>query len=389
MDVRTQRRIDSWVGRAAIGGLRPLAKGLGWLLRRDHSLEPREEVAFMKLLGGGSLLIAMPMLLGFRRAYPKVKMVLITTPAVKPFAELMGPGVFDEYRVIDNRTPLALLASSVRALRRTMSADCIVDLEVHSRLTTVFATLTMARNRVGFWLENIFWRRSLASHLIFFNRSSPNFAFYDRVADLFGFPTASREDCFGAVVAGCGLQQPLSRAGRVCVGFSCSELSRERMLTPEQWVRVFQDHVRDEHREFYLLGTRADRPLADKIIGAIAGAFPRLTLSNRCGELSLKASASFLFQSTEFWGIDSSLLHLARLAGLRCLSFWGPTDPAMLLRTSWRVEETVVYRKLACSPCVHTSEDPPCRGDNRCIQGLFDPARAPLGWTPIEYPGRA
>ena len=31
-------------------------------------------------------------------------------------------------------------------------------------------------------------------------------------------------------------------------------------------------------------------------------------------------------------------------------------------------------------------EMPPCRGDNRCIQGLFDPARAPLGWTPIEYP---
>jgi ADP-heptose:LPS heptosyltransferase len=93
-----------------------------------------------------------------------------------------------------------------------------------------------------------------------------------------------------------------------------------------------------------------------------------------------------LFESPEFWGIDSSLLHQARVTGLRCLSFWGPTDPATRLRTTWDVDEKVVYRKIACSPCVHTSEEPPCRGDNRCIKGLFDPASAPLGWTPIEYP---
>src|ERR1043166_3058120 len=146
MDVRTQRKVDNYVGRLGIAVLRPAAMALGAILRRDHSLAAGREIVWVKMLGGGSLILAMPMLLGIRRAYPNTRMVLITTPSVKPFAELLG--VFDEYRVIDNRGVLALVGSGLRSLAKTFRADCIVDLEVHSRLTTVFTTLTMARNRV-------------------------------------------------------------------------------------------------------------------------------------------------------------------------------------------------------------------------------------------------
>ena len=100
-------------------------------------------------------------------------------------------------------------------------------------------------------------------------------------------------------------------------------------------------------------------------------------------------SVGTIAESYEFWGIDSGLLHLARIAGLRCVSFWGPTDPATRLRDTWGIEESIHYRKIACSPCVHTTQEPPCRGDNRCIQGLFDEGAAvSRGWTPVEYPRR-
>src|SRR6478736_4730824 len=160
MHLRTQKLIDNYVGGAAIAVLRPATMLLGTLLRRDHELTVGDEVVWVKMLGGGSL-------------------VLATTPAVKPFAELLG--VFDEYRVIDARSGFGLLWTSLVTLLRTFRADCIVDLEVHSRLTTVFTTLTMARNRVAFWLDHIFWRRGLASHLVFFNRASGSFHFYDRI----------------------------------------------------------------------------------------------------------------------------------------------------------------------------------------------------------------
>jgi ADP-heptose:LPS heptosyltransferase len=188
------------------------------------------------------------------------------------------------------------------------------------------------------------------------------------------------------LVRTCNVDTARSKTPQVCVGFACSDLGKERMLSPEQWVLVFRENLRPDHKTFTFLGGPGDRARGDAIITAVRAEFPSLALVNRCGELTLKQSVAVLFESPEFWGIDSSLLHQARVTGLRCLSFWGPTDPATRLRTTWDVDEKVVYRKIACSPCVHTSEEPPCRGDNRCIKGLFDPASAPLGWTPIEYP---
>jgi ADP-heptose:LPS heptosyltransferase len=385
MDVRMQRKIDNYVGRLGIAVLRPAAMALGVLLRRDHTLAVGREIVWVKMLGGGSLILAMPMLLGIRRAHPSARMVLITTPSVKPFAELLG--VFDEYRVIDNRGASRLLWSAGRALVHSLRAECIVDLEVHSRLTTVFTTLTLARNRVSFWLEDIFWRRGLASHLVFFNRSSGSYHFYDRIADLFGVTIASREDCRRTLLAGLEVSDTPTRVtGQVSIGFACSDLGQERMLTPVQWVRVFEANVRPEHRTFLFLGGPADRSHAQRIIDILQPLYATRSFENRCGSSSLRQSTTSVFASEEFWGIDSSLLHLARVAGVRCVSYWGPTDPSTRLRQTWAVDEQIHYRKIACSPCVHTSEEPPCRGDNRCMHGLFDESDAADGWTPVEYP---
>src|SRR3954465_7249988 len=127
MDLRTQRSIDNYVGRLAIAVLRPATKVLGAILRRNHELSAGREVVWMKMLGGGSLLLALPMLLGFRRAHPATRMVLITTKSVKPFAELMG--VFDEYRIIDVSGAGPVVNSAAAVLGQTFRADCIVDLE--------------------------------------------------------------------------------------------------------------------------------------------------------------------------------------------------------------------------------------------------------------------
>jgi ADP-heptose:LPS heptosyltransferase len=158
------------------------------------------------------------------------------------------------------------------------------------------------------------------------------------------------------------------------------------MLTPVQWVRVFEANVRPEHRTFLFLGGPADRSHAQGIIDILQPLYATRSFENRCGSSSLRQSTTSVFASEEFWGIDSSLLHLARVAGVRCVSYWGPTDPSTRLRQTWAVDEQIHYRKIACSPCVHTSEEPPCRGDNRCIHGLFDEADAADGWTPVEYP---
>ena len=102
--------------------------------------------------------------------------------------------------------------------------------------------------------------------------------------------------------------------------------------------------------------------------------FPDVTFLNLCGQLSLRESLMRLSECSRFWGIDSALLHFARLLKIPCESFWGPTNPATLLAKIPGLSEKIHYRPISCSPCIHVAETAPCCGRNLCIQGLFDPA---------------
>src|SRR3974377_1931429 len=93
--------IDYYAGGALHALLKPWVVLLGRALKRDHDLSRCREVTFLKLMGGGSLVIGYPALLGLRRGSRVRALRLITSPAVRPFAESLG--VFDEITVIDDR----------------------------------------------------------------------------------------------------------------------------------------------------------------------------------------------------------------------------------------------------------------------------------------------
>jgi len=372
LTLRRKQILDFYLGGFLILVLRPIVALAGRVLRRDHDLRVRGEICVQKLLGGGSLVLAYPALLGLRRRWPEARLSLVCTPAVVPFAETLR--IFDRLLVIDDSKPLRFLWSALRTWSRCFRVDTIVDLEVYSRLSTVFAALTCARNRLGFFLAEAFWRRGLHTHLVFFNRFSGVWFFYEKTVELLGAQPASREECRAHVLAGLPPRSGPSARETICVGCNTSELAPERMLTARQWRAVFAERAGESSgRRFVLLGAASDRALADPICRELEQVLPQHRYENRCGELTLSESLAELAAATEYWGIDSALLHYARLLGVRCLSYWGPTDPRTRLRPIPGLDEEVVYRKIPCSPCVHVAEQAPCRGNNLCIRNLFEP----------------
>jgi ADP-heptose:LPS heptosyltransferase len=372
MNLRVKKRLDYYVGGALIALSKPLVMLAGRILQRDHDPRPRGEILVLKLLGGGSLLIAAPALLGIKRAHPACRLSLMTTPAVAPFAELLG--VFDRIYLLDDRSFLRMLASAARCWSRTLGVDTVIDLEVYSRLSTVFSALTLARNRIGFYLEVVFWRRNLHTHLLFFNRFSRVHVFYEHVARLLGATPVTREEC--AELVRCKLPRVThgSETGRrIAIGHACSDLGRERMLSPRQWRLVLERMPKLEGAEVHLLGGAADRAHADAIIEACSERLSGDTWHNHCGILTLAESVALLATCEAFLGIDSALLHVARLLAIPTTSFWGPTDPATLLQPFPDVTDGIHYRKIPCSPCVHVTEEPPCGGNNLCIATLIEP----------------
>jgi len=325
---------------------------------------------FIKMQGGGSLVLAWPAIASIREAYPDNHCCLLTARSLKPFAESLG--VFDEIICIDDTNIMALGVSSFRALLRSFRMDTVVDLEVYSRMTTVLSTLTMARNRIGFYLENTFWRRGLHTHLIFLNRFSLISLFYEEIARYLGVPEIKPvRECAAS------LRERLIPIARdnsrtmITIGHGCSELGTERVLTAAQWLTVFQGRgVSSE--EVLFLGSADERGQATIIIDQLESHFPGVAFRNESGKLSLVDSLSYIDASDEFWGIDSALLHYARLLGKSTVSFWGPTDPRTRLRDEPGLESEIYYNKVSCSPCVHVAEEPPCHGNNICIKAIFD-----------------
>jgi ADP-heptose:LPS heptosyltransferase len=370
MKIGAIKLIDYYIGNLFIVILKPVIFLFGKFLKRDHSFKLQKNVTFVKLLGGGSLVIAFPSLLGLRKKYPDLKINLVTTKGVSPFARSLN--IFDNIFEIDYSGISSLLLSTLKTYFKVFGTDTIIDLEVHSRLTTVFSGLTAARNRIGFYLHEAFWKGRIHTHMIFFNMFSGAYEFYDKVVQLYSVSPVSANECQERLLR--LIPQPEKpHKYRLCIGHACSDLSKERMLSVKNWESVFRTRLEKSFGgEVVFLGTGKDSELAFEIITRLSSYFINAEFVNLCGKTSLSESLSMLCSANEFWGIDSSLVHYARLFKIKCVSFWGPTDPKSYLRNIPDLQEETVYCKIPCSPCIHITETPPCKGDNICIQNLFN-----------------
>ena len=371
MTFRTKQRVDFWLGGLLLILLFPLVRGLGLLLRRDHSTKRRRGCAVIKLVGAGSLFLANPSLQAVRGAFPPGGFHLVGTAAVTGFAKQFG--WFDRCWTIDDSSLPRLVASSVRAMWGiAWECDHLIDLEVHSRLTTVMGVLTGIRNRIGFVNEVVFWRRGFYTHMTYFNVHGPVYVFYDMLAGWFGageVPVAAVEAGFRArvatvpVPAGCALPPRY-----VVVAPGCSEFGKERQLTPAEWQGLLSP-ARLGGCGVVLLGAAADQPLCDAIIAALGGGH------SLAGRLSIAQSAAALAGAERFYGIDSLMLHLARALRVPATSVWGPSDPATRLRPG-ATEDELFFARMCCAPCIHVHESPPCNGARSCIpHSLAQPPR--------------
>ncbi len=379
MRLQAKLHVDYYIGGLLHAILKPPTVLLGKILGRDHNLERCTTVTFIKMLGGGSLVIAYPALLAIRRA-PHIRLMrLVTTPEIRPFAEVLG--VFDEIIVIRDRSPLTILVDSAAAAWKLFRCDAIVDLEVHSRLTTVFSLITCARNRVGFYTTISFWRKNLATHLLFFNMCSPVYYFYDQVATLFRADVVDMQRCIETFRAHLGLLGSSSEIGRLRISLApcCSSLSRERMLNPKDWPSVICQQLGIPHphgdMEVHLVGAPGDSAELESLAAILQESFPAAAIVNHAGKTSLRDSILIVASTEMLFCIDSATLHFGRLLGVPTVSIWGPTDPSMLLRPSVVNRDAVYYWKVACSPCVHMADRPPCGGNNVCMRLALEPGR--------------
>jgi ADP-heptose:LPS heptosyltransferase len=377
--LRVRLLLDFYVGGTLHAILKIPTILLGKLMGRNHDLTSCRDIAVLKLLGGGSLVIAYPALLALKKLPRVRRLILVTTPAIKPFGDTLG--IFDEIVVIREDSFPHLGMDSLAAIRRLFRYDAVVDLEIHSRLTTVFSLLTCARNRVGFFTSISFWRRGISTHLLFCNVTNGIYYFYDQVAEIFGAVPVSEQECTEAFRKQIHARAAGDNQIHLAIAPTCSGLSSERMLAPAEWVDILGKRLLkfpDKIVQVHLFGAPSDVLVLDGLKDLFLEHLgKRIDVVNHAGKTKLDESVRLLSAMTEVLCIDSALLHFSRLLGMHTISYWGPTDPRVLARPrANRSLDEIHHVKLPCSPCIHISQQPPCKGRNICMRLAADPSAA-------------
>jgi ADP-heptose:LPS heptosyltransferase len=361
LDLKFKRQTDFILGRVLLFATKLLARGLGFFLRRNHNQVPARRILIMKFQGMGSLAIAKHALADLHNTFPEAQIWFWGTPSTTQLAKLFPE--FHNVLDLNDKNILTAAFSLVGNLIRIwrFKPDWVFDLEVYSRLSSVLATLTCGKNRAGFAIDVVHSRRSVHTHLMYFNRYVYLGVAYQQLLNL------------------CGISEEHSKKNQIW-NFDTNPLPLLKKpylvfnphtgpLAPErQWPLEKAKTFINEFSKAYpnhpvvLIGHGEDEIAVCKNLESSA------TL-NLAGRLSLEQTISCLSHASLVVSADSGPLHLAILCDTPTVALFGPTRAETYVDLS-RSNLKVITKNIYCSPCVHHWWPPPCRGDNQCMKTI-------------------
>lgn len=379
MNLRLKLAIDHYVGGPLAWVLNLSARLVALFWGRDHTLRrvPRT-VLFMKFTSLGSIARAASLLRAARRRWPESRLAFACFPGCAELVRLYA--AVDEVVVVRDS---GLPALALDTLRLTLwswrnRVDLVIDLEVHSKYSSVVSGLTLARDRAGFAGVTSRFRRGLYTHLVFWNpRRRVDLAYRQlgralRLAAVPGWLApeipGSAEREAQSLLQSLGVSDADLILG---VNPNASPLSIERRWPVEKYAHVIQALPPAPRIHVLLLGSLAERSHVARLAATVSSC--ELPVHDLAGRVSFAGFLALLRRLTVLLTNDSGPLHLAAALEVRTVSVWGPTHPGVYAPRGPRHRS--FYRPIYCSPCVHFADVPPCGGHNECLRKL--------AWRPV------
>lgn len=376
MKTRTKIFIDRLVGLPLAWALNLGARVLGRVLRRNHDVTPGNvrTIVVSKYLGMGSILQATPLIRSIRVAFPDAKIIFLTTRGCRRMVERLEH--VDEVMTIDDGGLFGLVRTTLRVIAQLIGkrVDLFFDLELYSAYASVVSLLSLSRNRIGFYRESAQHKLGNYTHLMYFNVRSPIRYIYLQLGILMGCkpvepdrlgriridPADREEVAVKLAAAGVG------PVGYLVVNPNASDLMIERRWPADRFAELIGDLVARHDRPVILIGAPNERPYVTALAGRITGASGRVV--NLAGELSLGGLFALLEGTECLVTNDTGPMHMAWALGAPTVGLFGPVHPC---HYGWAGPGSeILYKPLYCSPCVHEVDEPPCRGNNICMQRI-------------------
>ena len=145
MKTKTKITVDRLVGLPIAWLLNGLARILGRLLRRDHSIGTGNvrTIVISKYLGMGSILQATPLIRSIRAAFPEARLIFVTGHSCRQMVERLEH--IDAIITVDDRGFFQVARTSLRTIAMLIRAqvDLYFDLEFYSAYSSIMSLLSL------------------------------------------------------------------------------------------------------------------------------------------------------------------------------------------------------------------------------------------------------
>jgi ADP-heptose:LPS heptosyltransferase len=296
----------------------------------------------------GDVALTVPALIGLRKQYPDVEVIMMTQKKFQPFF-VSVPGLkffFPDFRGIHKG--LNGLIRLVRDVKNVHDPDFIIDL--HDVLRSKFISLIFRlRGTPSFVIDKGRKEKKLlitGKKKVFLKHSVERYCDVFRKAGFCIEPEQSRS----IIPAGSSVERVIPLLGTAMLNIGIAPFAMHKLkLWPEKYMTTLLKLISDNYPcRFFIFGGREDKENIRKFQKMIPGIKDVSELPGLEEELSLMSKLDLMIT------MDSSNMHMAALCGTRVVSIWGGTDP-MAGFGPWMQPDNLAIRipveELDCRPC--------------------------------------
>ena len=355
-----------------------IARVLGRLMRRDHTITSSnvDRIVVAKLIGMGSILQATPLLKALKLQYPHARVTFVTMKSNQELVNRLS--CVDECLVLDDRSVLEMAVTTIRTIVSLVRsrADLYFDLEVYSAFASLLALWAATRNRLGFYRHSVAFKNGIYTHLVYFNSRMPVRQLYLQLGRVAGIPPGQSE-LTGPIrvddAARSAVQRQLSESPHwhllepyVVVNPNASDLLLERRWPAEYVIEALQHLILQGH-QVALVGNRVESPYVQFLFDRLPPDVQSRVI-NTAGRLTLSELLALLEGAECVLTNDTGPMHMAIALQRPTVCLFGPADPEHYGQNLDYVD--IFYSRVFCSPCLYEADEPPCHGNNICMQQI-------------------
>jgi ADP-heptose:LPS heptosyltransferase len=384
MNIDTQRRLDRFFGK-------PVCRFFSLLSSREPQKLPSgrpAKILVILLSEMGSLVLAKPMFDRLAKKYPDCELHALCFARNKEFLEILNLVPSENVFTVRNESFFGLAMDTVRLFfrLRKKKIDVVLDCELFSRISSIYAFLSGASYLVGFhpYTQEGLYRGSFINRPVLYNpylHISQQFINLVEAIDSHQVPRVKRpgegtdfqvpqivvsDSEKEALMRRLQLDFPQVSGKKLVLLYPSGGLLRIRAWPIENFRLVARDLL---GRGFAVgvIGTAGDKSLAEDIKAhAQSEICVDLTgYTETVRELMVLFHLSSLLITN-----DGGPGHFASLTPMPAIVLYGPETP--VLYGTLGKKSVHCYASLSCSPCLtaYNHRNSPCDGDNLCLKSI-------------------